>query len=183
MRYTTIIDITEFPSLYRNPGTRLVYLHLCLRSGYHDYDRDISRLSLRHLARDTGLTLAAVRHAIAQLLKYEMIIRRPEGWQVRKFVVEQPISKRARTKGEVKQQQQRDERDRAHEQLVNQRQQLQKMVDDYWAQGKTSFMVYYEEMVKKAMAGDAQAAAWTAENSKTYEQHAAQVKKEHMNKS
>ena len=178
MRYTTIVDISEFPALYRSESTRLLYLHMCLRSGYHDYDRDVCRLSIRQLARDVGLTIAAVRHALAQLAKYEMIIRRPEGYLVRKFLVEQPISKRARNKKEQHQQQHVDERERAHAQLQETRAKQQQQVDELRKQGKTSFMVYYEQQSAKGLAGDLEAAAWCAENAKTYQMHAAQIAKE-----
>lgn len=178
MRYTTIIDISEFPALYRSDSARLLYLHLCLRSGYHDYDRDIARQSIRQLARDTGLSIAAVRHALQQLIKYELLIRRPDGYLVRKFLQEQPISKRARTKKEQQQQQHIDERERAHAQMQKTRQEQQQQVDELRKQGKTSFMVYYEEQSAKGLAGDLAAAAWCAENAKTYEMHAAQIAKE-----
>lgn len=60
MRYTTIVDISEYASLYRNHNARLVYLHLALRSGYHDNDRDLIDVSVRRLA-DAVASLSARR--------------------------------------------------------------------------------------------------------------------------
>ena len=70
MRYTTIIDIRDFPELYRNQNLRLLYLHLVLKSGYHDDDRDQVHTSIRRLGYETGLTVSAVRHGLAMLKKF-----------------------------------------------------------------------------------------------------------------
>lgn len=87
MRYTTIIDITEDRALYRNQAARLVYLHLVLKSGYHDDDRDIAVLSIRSMAADIGLTVSAVRHAIAKLQGAGCIEHlEASRWKVRKWV-------------------------------------------------------------------------------------------------
>lgn len=89
MRYTTIIDISEMPELYRNLNTRAVYLHLVLKSGYHDADRDKSKLSIRRLAAESGLTVSAVRNALQQLEKASMIERLSDGTTiVRKWILE-----------------------------------------------------------------------------------------------
>ena len=96
-------------------------MHLVLRSGYHDHDRDLTQLSIRRLAREVGLTVGAVRHALAQLLKYQMVVRQGPMLQVRKFVTEQPISKRARNKREEKQEAQRQERLEDHARQVAKR--------------------------------------------------------------
>lgn len=75
MRYTTLIDISEYPQLYRSSSVRLVYLHLVLKSGFHDDDRDLCAVSIRRLANDCGLTVAATRHALGLLEKAAMITR------------------------------------------------------------------------------------------------------------
>lgn len=63
MRYTTIIDISEFPC-YGNEKCRLLYLHLVLRA-----DREGNVVaSLRFLADQLGFTLSALRNALRQLL-------------------------------------------------------------------------------------------------------------------
>lgn len=178
MRYTTIIDITEFPALYRNQAIRLVYLHLCLRSGYHDYDRDLCTLSIRRIALDTGLSVGAVRHALAQLDKVQLIERRGMLIKVRKFLIEQPISKRGKTKKEVAAQQQQAERRAQERTAAAERQQRQQAVDNYYQLGKTPFMVYYEEMFAKAKQGNADAATFCAQNESTYKMHQQSILKQ-----
>lgn len=154
MRYTTIIDITQAPELYRNQNVRLVYLHLVLKAGYHDYDRDVIRCSIRTLAADTGLTVSAVRHAIKILTKWQMIKQHGSVYQVRKFVTEQPITTRAKT---AKQQQQlekeaaaaRERREREHQAELERikREQLE-------SDGLSSYERYMKILKEKAAAGD-----------------------------
>lgn len=88
MRYTTVIDISEFPALYRNHNARLVYLHLSLKSGYHDDDRDLIDISIRSLAAAVGLTVSATRHSLRVLEQAEMITRDGQRWRVRKFFLD-----------------------------------------------------------------------------------------------
>ena len=89
MRYTTIIDISEIPEIYRNLNTRAIYLHLVLKSGYHDNDRDKARISIRRLASDSGLTVSATRNALQQLEKAGMIERPGDGQiAVRKWILD-----------------------------------------------------------------------------------------------
>lgn len=94
MRYTTILDLRDWPNLYRNINIRLVYLHLCLCSGYHDYNRDVTKISVRGLAADSGLTESAVRHALRQLEKYKIIKRKNGTTMVAKWLKEQSITPR-----------------------------------------------------------------------------------------
>lgn len=102
MRYTTIIDISEMPDLYRNLNTRAVYLHLVLKSGYHDNDRDKSTLSIRRLAADSGLTVSAVRNALQQLEKASMIERASDGTTtVRKWILETKPTPRTKASASV----------------------------------------------------------------------------------
>ncbi len=89
MRYTTIIDITEIPELWRNANASRVYLYMALRSGYHDVDRDLLRVSVRRLAMETGCSVAATRHALQMLVKYQLLQKDGEKWRVRKFILEQ----------------------------------------------------------------------------------------------
>lgn len=89
MRYTTIIDISEMPDLYRNLNTRAIYLHLVLKSGYHDNDRDRIRVSIRRLACDARVTISATRNALQQLEKAGMIERSSDGLlAVRKWILD-----------------------------------------------------------------------------------------------
>lgn len=87
MRYTTIIDITEVPGIYRNRNARLVYLHLVLRSGYHDSDRDMIDISIRNLAMAVGLSVSATRHSLACLEREKLISRDGSKWRILKWVV------------------------------------------------------------------------------------------------
>lgn len=104
MRYTTVIDVSEIREVYRNHTARLVYLHMTLKAGYHDADRDIVRLSIRRLAEDVGVTVSAVRHALKLLEKEQLIRRSGDCWIVKKWVEEQTISARAKTKREMQEQ-------------------------------------------------------------------------------
>lgn len=94
MRYTTIIDLREWPILYRSPSVRLVHLHLALSSGYHADDRDKSPQSLRQLAAETGLTLSAIRHGLKQLEKAGLISTNNGERIVTKFVMPKEIPAR-----------------------------------------------------------------------------------------
>lgn len=175
MRYTTIIDISEYPQLYRSESVRLVYLHLVLKSGYHDHDRDMCGVSIRRLAMDCGLTIAATRHALQLLEKYAMIRRQGSMTQVRKWVVEQPITPRARTAAQAKQKEvrQAEELDRARREKELRAE--EKKREELRAAGKTPFMVYYEDLQSKAAAGDPEAIRLVQVHRNTYEAHAREV--------
>lgn len=97
MRYTTIIDISEFPAIYRNRNARLLYIHMALKAGYHDYDRDLLTTSIRSLSSQTGLTVSAVRHALAQLEDNQLLTRDGLAWRIKKFVIEEKPSSRRQT--------------------------------------------------------------------------------------
>lgn len=88
MRYTTVIDISEFPRVYKNPNARLIYLHMALKSGYHAEDKDKIKTSIRRIAMAVGLTVSATRHALAQLEREQLITKIDGGWMVKKWVVE-----------------------------------------------------------------------------------------------
>lgn len=74
--------------IYRNHNCRLVYLHLALKSGYHDEDRDKIKVSIRTLAGIVGISVSAVRHAIAQLEKAQLVKRDNEYLVVKKWIIE-----------------------------------------------------------------------------------------------
>lgn len=177
MRYTTIIDLSEQAKLYANVNVRLLYLHMCLKAGYHDTDRDLLDSSIRRLAAETGLTIAATRHALKQLEAASLIARTGALFFVRKWLPEQSITARQKT---AKQQQRIEqqaaaelkaaERDRQLEIERAKREQLQQ-------QGKTTFMAWYENQQALAAAGDTAAAAAVSNkrNVDIYEQHKQQV--------
>lgn len=176
MRYTTIIDISEYPVIYRNVNARLVYLHLVLKSGYHDYDRDLLQMSIRRIARETGLTMAAVRHAIAQLERAKLLSRQANVWSVKKWIIEQKISTRARTAKQQKaieiEAERRIENEKREREAAIERQRREQLL----AQGKSPFMVFYEGLQKKAAAGDLEAAESVKRWQKTYELQANQLR-------
>lgn len=173
MRYTTIIDMTATPELYKCVNARLVYLHMTLTCGYHDYDRDICHIGLRTLAEQVGITFSAVRHATMLLERYHYIERTTLGWKVTKWLPsEQPT---ARPKAEPKQpkiqaakiREAADiERERQADEQREQRERLR-------ASGKTTFMLCYEKKLEAANAGDLDAAAYCEHWRKVYEQHKA----------
>lgn len=107
-----MIDITEMPEVYRNATARLVYLHLALRAGYHDNDRDQVTVSIRRLAMEAGVTVSAVRHALHQLERAGLLSKDPGRMIVKKWVEEQTITTRAKTKREMQEQIQILERQR-----------------------------------------------------------------------
>jgi DNA-binding transcriptional regulator YhcF (GntR family) len=125
MRYTTVIDISEITEIYKNPTARLLYLHMSLKAGYHDVDRDLVRLSIRRLSADVGVTVSATRHALHQLERSGLLTREGELWRVKKWVEEQQITTRAKTKREMQDQIQRLERQRQQVILEQQHQEHQ----------------------------------------------------------
>lgn len=88
MRYTTIIDISEIPVIYRNQNACRVYIHMALKSGYHDADRDVIRVSVRRLAADCGISVAAARHALGVLQRAGLVASEAGSWRVRKWVLD-----------------------------------------------------------------------------------------------
>lgn len=170
MRYTTCIDIREYTQIYRNVNARLVYLHLCLISGYHDDDRDICRVSLRSLAEDVGITFSALRCALEQLEKARIVQRKNGLIWVRKWVDQQPVTTRAKAEKERKQKATAvaaaEERRRAEQErnidAMRQREQQQN--------GENGFTIYYKQQLAKAQSGDVDAQRWVKANSSTFEQ-------------
>ena len=154
MRYTTIIDITDQTALYRNHNARLIYLHLVLKSGYHDNDRDIIDISIRRLSMETGVSVSATRHAL-RILEACRLVKKVEGlWHVRKWILDEDITPRARTRRERKEAQNKateaalraeQEAKEAAERASRERQK---------ATGKTSYQAYIEQLQAQAAAGD-----------------------------
>lgn len=178
MRYTTLIDISEIPLVYRNQNARLIYLHLALKAGYHDEDRDLADVSIRRLAMDAGLTIAATRHAIKILETSHLVQRQGPTLKVTKWLAEGSItprekSSRAAQQKEIRQQAQAMQRETEEREAAERRARRQMR-----AQGKTPFMLYYEDLERKAAAGDAEAAALARKHKATYEQQREAVQKE-----
>lgn len=182
MRYTTIIDLSEYPSLYKSESVRLVYLHLVLRSGYHDHDRDLCQISIRRLEMETGLTLSAVRCALSRLTAAQLIERQGQLWKVKKFLVDQPITPRAKTEKKLKQQEVDTETERIREERNRQAELTAERRKRERQQGKTSYMIYYEQMQEKAKAGDPEAIDFVRVNAETYKMHQASIEAEQQQK-
>lgn len=99
MRYTTIIDISEIPTVYKSESVRLVYLHLVLKAGYHDEDRDRASVSFRRLAAAVGLTVSATRHALEVLQRAGLVTKaQDQAWIVKKWLVQEVPSPRTQTR-------------------------------------------------------------------------------------
>ncbi len=126
MRYTTVIDISEMPEIYRNMTARLIYVHMSLKAGYHDSDRDLVTLSIRRLSAEVGVTVSATRHALHLLERCGLLTREGQTWRIRKWVEEQTITTRAKTKREMMDQIQRLERQKQQAVLDKQHQEHQK---------------------------------------------------------
>lgn len=154
MRYTTIIDLSEFPAVYRNKNVRLVYLHLVLKSGYHDNDRDLIDISIRNLAWAVGLSVSATRHALHILEQARMIKRAGPLWHVRKFIIEQEITPRAKTQRESKRAAaaavEKARNQALNTELDKERERRQNLADN----NTSDFIIYYEDLVRRAKAGD-----------------------------
>lgn len=175
MRYTTIIDISEFPLIYRNLNVRLLYFHLCLKSGYHDDDRDILDISIRRLADDVGLTLSATRHALKMLSQMKLIRCQGSIIEVKKWISEKPISKRQKLKVDDSHTILVQERHRMQSQLEKESRDREILKAQREETHKTSFMLYYEMQIKKAADGDADAIAAVKRHKSTYELHKKQM--------
>lgn len=177
MRYTTIIDLSEYTSLYRNHNVRLVYLHMVLKSGWHDEDRDILDLSIRALAQGAGLSISTVRHALRQLEKSQLIVRQGNVWSVRKWVLQETPTPRPRTIKAKKQVEVSERRAAEQAALDTKLEQTRIEREQLRAAGKSPFMLYYESLQRKAAAGDVDAQELVARHRATYEEHIKQMKK------
>lgn len=174
MRYTTIIDISESQELYRNVNVRIVYLHLVLKSGYHDDDRDMCSASIRTIAAQTRLTVAAARHALKQLTKAKLVERVKMGYKVTKWVQTDKPTPRpsAPRKGKADAAQtvrEQEEQAIKRERESQQRRQLRQ-------QGKTEFMVYFESLQERAAKGDLDAQMQVQKRQAMYDEQVAKLK-------
>ena len=137
MRYTTIIDISQAPDLYRSESVRLLYLHLCMRCGYHDDDKGLVRQSIRAMAADTGLTISAVRHAMRVLEKWSLLKRYRGKLYVRNWCEEQPITTPARRTRKAK-------ADQAEQNLIEIHRQHQEQLEKSIKEARENAITYEE---------------------------------------
>lgn len=174
MRYTTIIDIREFPQIYRNNHVKLVYLHLVLISGYHDEDRDQTPISIRQICYDTGLSLSAVRHSLKVLITAGLLSRSGINWTVKKFVLDKPISPRIRSE-KKRSAAENLERERIikEEQSQREKEEKRKYQEEIKA-GKNPLKEMVKDLMNRAENGDQEA----AENLKRYKSIVEQIKQE-----
>lgn len=174
MRYTTVIDIREFPQIYRNNNAKLVYLHLALISGYHDEDRDQTPISIRQICYDTGLSLSAVRHSLKVLISAGLLSRTGITWTVKKFVLDKPISPRIRSE-KKRTAAENLERERIIKEEQNQREKEEKRkYQEEIKAGKNPLKEMVKDLMKRAQNGDEEA----AENLKRYKPIVEQIKQE-----
>ena len=169
MRYTTLIDISELPSVYRNVNARLLYLHMALRAGYHDDDRDVLETSIRILSAQTGLTISAVRHALHVLEGAQLIKREGSAWIIKKWLPMQTTSPRPKATQKQMDAAQDEAKLRARQERKEELERLRR--EEVKATGKTEFMLYYEGLQEKAQAGDPEAIKLVARHRATYESH------------
>lgn len=170
--------------MYRNTNIRLLYLHLCLKAGYTDANRDICELSIRQLAADCGLSVSAVRNAIQALEKSGLLKREKSILRVRKWIAGESITPRPKTaRAAKKMQEEAQEKAFREMQELKEKQERQKYELEQRkaaAQGKTTFMIYYEEQMKLAAAGDIDAQECVRKNKKFYESHLEGMKKKQI---
>lgn len=157
MRYTTLIDISQAPQLYRNINVRLVYLHLVLKAGYHTQDRDIVPTSVRRLAADVGITESAVRHAIKQLTAYGLLVARDRHYIVRKWCEQGEYADRPKTKREQRKMELEIERQRQNMAREAASEALNRQREEYQRQGTNSYEVYINTLKERAAKGDQEA--------------------------
>lgn len=169
MRYTTLIDISELPSVYRNVNARLLYVHMALKAGYHDDDRDVLETSIRILAAQTGLTISAVRHALHVLEGVQLIRKEGSAWIVKKWLPMQTTSPRPKATQKQLDAAQDEAKIRARQERKEELERLRR--EEVKATGKTEFMLYYEGLQEKAQLGDPEAIKLVARHRATYEAH------------
>lgn len=178
MRYTTLIDISEMRAIYQNMSARILYLHLVLKAGYHDHDRDVVDLSIRQLSAQSGLTVSAVRHALKVLERASLVQRQGRALVVVKWLPELTIQGRQKkATGRVLRTSQRQEDAQLEMQEREAKAEEQKRQNEALRrQGKTNFMVYYEGLLERAQRGDQEAAEAVKRHRAQYEAHCQAIK-------
>lgn len=159
MRYTTIIDIRDFPEVYSNKNAVLLYLHLCLRAGYHAEDRDIVAISVRRLASEVGITYSAARHALAVLRKHQLVFAHTSlALRVCKFVVPTEIPQRSSARKTIEQERFEEQMRITREENRKNEERRKKAADE--RASPLEVLAYFEQ---KAKSGDARAKKEAAE--------------------
>lgn len=143
MRYTTVIDISEMPSVYRNHNARLLYIHMALKCGYHDDDRDVLNDSIRTLALRSGLTVSATRHALGVLQAASLITKEGTAWRVRKWVMQADVTPRLQPKKAKPKEEDNDLVRRQELQIEEYRRKVNEAVNDM---AKSDLMEWLKEL-------------------------------------
>lgn len=104
---------------------------MVLASGYHETDMDQVTVSIRGLATQTGLTVSATRHALSVLMKAGLVRRQSGHLHVAKYILQEGIPKRARSKKDQQLQQIAREREqKALEEDMQRFHQAQQAISD-----------------------------------------------------
>lgn len=168
MRYTTVIDISQ-SEIYKNVNARLVYLHLCLKAGYHDEDRDLVVVSIRNLAIQVGLSLSATRFAVGQLEKLHLLTHNGSVWRVKKWVDDQIITTRKKAAQQAKNEAAGHAAAEARREQAEKLEEESARLDKIKNSDKSPFEQYYEAMIIQAQQGDIHAAEVVEKRKAMYE--------------
>lgn len=118
---------------------------------------------------ETGCSVSAVRHALHVLEQAQLIRKQGTLWQVRKFIVEQPISSRAKTRKEADRRRIQDQEAQEREAREVARAAEEKKRSEQWKAGKHPFLEYYEGILQRAAAGDPEALKLKETHRATYD--------------
>lgn len=149
-----MIDISEIPTVYRNPNARLLYIHLALKADYRGENLDKARLSLCQLASGAGLTISAVRHGLKVLQHAGLVKRDGDAWAVTKWLQPEPARKRPKTAQEQQQLSAAEERQKREDEQERRHQLEKKRRADLLAIGHTELTYLYEQKLTAAADGD-----------------------------
>ena len=134
--------------------------------------------SIRQLSVAAGLTISATRHALLQLQAVGLLSRQGRVWTVRKYVAQTTISARAKSTRQAQQRAEARQREAEERERDQERARERRKIDKIYASGKTPFMVYYENQLKLAAAGDMEAAEIVRKRRQAYEDQCAAIAKE-----
>lgn len=154
--------------MYRSQNARLTYVHLALRCGYHDTDRDIADISVRRLALEVGVSVSAVRHALHLLERFKLIEKQGNVWVVKKWIPAETITPRKQADKAQKQAERAQERETERKAMETQRAREDEERAAMERQHMSSFIVYYESLYERVAAGDAEASKLLARHRAMY---------------
>lgn len=106
------------------------------------------------MAADTGLTLSAVRHALHILEQAQLVLKVGGVWQVRKYIQTAAPNPRPKTKRQQVEQDISKEREQANQERERQAEIERQRREQQHAAGTNDFLLYYEQKMRDAAAGD-----------------------------